>query len=136
MFLIKFLAIALVTGDFAFSRQMPEEVIKLWLELIEPYNDACIKKTNPEPNDLDAIIHRGFLPLNDAVNCYFNCLYEHTGILKANGEVHIEQMMSLLSYMTHELSHMCTAEAEWYTGSNMCEKAYVLGNCVIHALSV
>ncbi|KAF5297955.1 hypothetical protein FQR65_LT09866 [Abscondita terminalis] len=136
MLLVKLFALAFVVGDVAFSRQMPEEVLKLWLELIEPYSDECIKETNPEPKDLDAIIHHGFLPMSPGVICYVNCLYERTGILKSNGEVHIDHMMSLLSYMTHELSHMCTAEAEWYKGSDMCEKAYVLGNCVIHALSV
>ncbi|KAF5297952.1 hypothetical protein FQR65_LT09863 [Abscondita terminalis] len=134
--LVKVLTITFFVTGLTFSRKMPDHVFKIWMELAGPYSNDCAAKTNPDPKDVDAFVNRGFVPLHKPVTCFVNCLYQQMQVLKPNGEVHMEKMMELGSYMTPEVSQMCTDEAEWYSGNDMCEKAYILGNCIIHALAV
>ncbi|KAF5297953.1 hypothetical protein FQR65_LT09864 [Abscondita terminalis] len=104
------------------GRKMPDDVVKIFFELMGPHNEGCIQKHKPDLNDVDVVINRGFLPLHKGVMCYTLCLYESVNILQSNGEVHMENLLGLLSYMTPEITQMCADEAEWYSGSDMCEK--------------
>ncbi|KAK4878878.1 hypothetical protein RN001_011384 [Aquatica leii] len=130
----KCLVLITVLVSLGLSKKYSDSTIQAWTNLIEPYNNDCLLETNADQNDAAEMTNNGFLRKTEESACYLKCLYQKLEFLKDDGEIDVEAILTKAPYMNFEVSDKCKKKAASET--DLCEKSYVLGNCILKEMQI
>ncbi|KAK4878877.1 hypothetical protein RN001_011383 [Aquatica leii] len=133
MFLVKFLIIFCIFAQTVLNKPFNEEDVQIWNNLIAPYNYACLIEANLTLTNADAIISEQIVQETKEVGNYFKCLYLKLGMIKPNGEIDVDVILTKTPYMTLQIVEKCKKAAD--VESNLSKKSNLFAACVIKTLS-
>ncbi|XP_031329468.1 uncharacterized protein LOC116160414 [Photinus pyralis] len=113
------------------SRRVPQKTYEIWYKLIKPYNPNCLVKANISAWYAKEITLQGFVPDQENVKRYFDCLYVSMNLFRDDGEIIREKLITLAPYMTEALVDECIP----LTKSEVLreDKSRALANCLLNA---
>ncbi|KAK4878880.1 hypothetical protein RN001_011386 [Aquatica leii] len=124
----------IVYASLVLSKKLPDNVTKNWDAIKKSYYDTCVSESNASKEDLSKLYDEGYLPKTKETRCYLKCIFVNLKYLKSDGDFDLETLIANEPYITNEMSKKCADEAS--SESDLCEKSYVFGSCILNSLVV
>ncbi|KAK4878876.1 hypothetical protein RN001_011382 [Aquatica leii] len=133
MFLLKFLVIFCVFAQTVLTKPLNKEDVQIWNNLIAPYNGACLIEANLSLKNIEAIISEQNVQETKEVGDYFKCLYLKLRMIKPDGEVDVDVLLTKAPYMTTQIAEKCKKAVGFE--SDLSKISNRLAACIVKSLS-
>ncbi|KAF5271057.1 hypothetical protein FQR65_LT00476 [Abscondita terminalis] len=130
-FVLCMVAVFVINGT---CRQLPTDVKTIWNGFTDPFKNECLNQSQANPEHVTLMIENAYVTDSRSFGCYLKCIFEKTGILKADGEFDFKAILEQGTYMSSDIAQNCVDNAKNET--DLCLMSLIGGNCTINALSV
>ncbi|KAK4885523.1 hypothetical protein RN001_001794 [Aquatica leii] len=113
---------------------IPQEHLKEWGEVIKSINDVCIESNKTDKKLIKEMLGELKYSEDKALKCYWRCLHEKLGLFKPNGDIDLDLVLKVVTFIPKELGIKCIENQKHEM--DKCEKSYKLAKCVIDEISV
>ncbi|KAF5285178.1 hypothetical protein FQA39_LY16745 [Lamprigera yunnana] len=83
------------------------ELINDWFKMMEPYQNACMKKTGTTVEDVRNAFETLTFPDDENLKCYFKCQQVHLGFFGDDNNFNLTEMLKKISGLDEELALGC-----------------------------
>ncbi|KAK5647272.1 hypothetical protein RI129_002164 [Pyrocoelia pectoralis] len=130
---MKLLLLIAIGVTIVTSAEVPIEAVQDWERNISGFKEKCIEETKVDPDLIYNMEKKLDFSKNEALKCYYYCIYKNAKICDDNGQFTGERYTNKISTVPLSLTTRCTSETVHLEG---CEKAYQLAICIIKGLVV
>ncbi|KAF5303261.1 hypothetical protein FQA39_LY10000 [Lamprigera yunnana] len=110
--------------------EIPQRVSK-WDEFTAPVVEKCMKESNTALSLVEEISKIRKVPNDANFGCFLKCVYEYLKLFNANNEFDKQTLMDTFFYIDENIADTCIKEAS--SGTDLCRKSYLMGDCVVRA---
>uniref|UniRef100_A0A1Y1KF93 Uncharacterized protein n=1 Tax=Photinus pyralis TaxID=7054 RepID=A0A1Y1KF93_PHOPY len=114
------------------AKKIPVQIGVKWEDSIKDYKNQCLKKSGADLKQVDDFTHGVEFANNEAIGCYYNCIYPKFNVIKEDGQFNVNQFTASFPWVSKESAKKCASIAK--PVSPECKKSYEMAKCIIMQL--